>query len=93
LAGKDGDGMAQKAPDYNDEVCSRDHVGEVPKELIESLPMTERHPYKHRCAACAYEAGMNEAQADMAGLMETIKNLNAQVASLTEEAAKLRGTT
>jgi regulator of replication initiation timing len=45
--------------------------------------MTERHPVRHRCAACAYAAGLNEAKQDIADLV-------AQVKALTDENAKLR---
>jgi hypothetical protein len=73
-----------EAPNYNRAICEIDHSGQVPKELIESLPMTEKHPFRHRCAACAYAAGLNEAKQDIADLMAHVK-------TLTEENLKLRG--
>jgi len=72
-----------EAPNYNPEICDIDHAGEVPLAVIESLPMTEAHPFRHRCAGCAYRIGLNEASED-------IKELVAQVKSLTEENEKLR---
>ena len=72
-----------EAPNYNLEICQLDHTGEVPQQLIESLPMTESPPFRHRCSACAYNAGLNEAAED-------VKALVAQVKALTEENAKLR---
>jgi hypothetical protein len=72
-----------EAPNYSTAICEIDHAGQLPRELIESLPMTERHPVRHRCAACAYAAGLNEAKQDIADLV-------AQVKALTDENAKLR---
>lgn len=72
-----------EAPNYNPEICTIDHTGEVPKEVIESLPMTEAHPFRHRCSGCAYAAGLNEASKD-------VKELVAQVKALTEENESLR---
>jgi hypothetical protein len=73
----------EKAPNYSTEICARDHVGELPLELIETLPFTEKHPVRHRCAACAYAAGLNEAAADIGGLV-------AQVRKLTDENERLQ---
>ena|SRR5579862_4758931 len=78
--------MAKKrneAPNYNPRICEIDHAGEVPQELIESLPMTEAHPFRHRCSACAYKAGLNEAAEDIEQLVEQVK-------ALTQENEKLR---
>ena len=72
-----------EAPNYNQEICSIDHTGEIPKEVIESLPMTEAHPFRHRCSACAYAAGLNEASKD-------VKELVAKVKALVDENEKLR---
>lgn len=70
-------------PNYNAEICDIDHAGDVPTAVIESLPKTEAHPFRWRCAGCAYLAGMNEASED-------VKALVAQVKALSEENKKLR---
>jgi hypothetical protein len=46
--------------DDNEEWCKRDHVGL--REVIREIPKTERDDQKqrHRCACCAYEAGIQE---------------------------------
>jgi len=78
-----------EAPNYNTTICEIDHTGHVPKELIESLPMTEKHPFRHRCAACAYAAGLNEAKQDIADLVAQVKAATAENEKLrTELAAK-----
>lgn len=68
---------------YNETICNLSHVGEVPKELLESLPENQGHPVRHRCAACAYIAGLNEAAKDIADLVERIREL-------TEENIRLK---
>ena len=68
---------------YSKEICERDHAGEVPQDLLDSLPENQGHPVRHRCAACAYAAGMNESAAD-------VKQLVDQVKRLTDENAKLK---
>jgi hypothetical protein len=67
------DRWRRTSPNYSKTICEIDHVGEVPKEVIESLPMTEKHPFRHRCAACAYAAGLNEAKDDVARLVAQVK--------------------
>ncbi len=71
------------APSYSQEICTQDHAGQVSKAEIEALPSNETHPFRHRCAGCAYAAGMNEAGGDIAALV-------AQVKQLTDENAGLR---
>jgi hypothetical protein len=70
-------------PHYNDEICDLDHGGDVPKEVIETLPFKEAHPFRHRCAGCAYAAGLSEGAKDIGALAT-------QVRELTEERDKLR---
>jgi outer membrane murein-binding lipoprotein Lpp len=72
--------MGQK---YSKAICERDHTGEVPQHVLDALPENQGHPVRHRCAACAYESGMNEAAED-------IKNLVAQVRQLTQENERLK---
>jgi uncharacterized small protein (DUF1192 family) len=72
-----------EAPKYNDEICQIDHAGEVPQELIETLPFREAHPFRHRCAACAYVAGLSANGTEIA-------KLGARVTALTEENERLR---
>jgi len=72
--------MGQK---YSKEICERDHSGELPQAVLDTLPENQGHPVRHRCAACAYAAGMNEAAADVARLV-------AQIAELTSENGRLR---
>lgn len=75
---------------YSKEVCQHDHVGDVPQAVLDSLPENQGHPVRHRCAACAYAAGLNEAAADVKALMERIKQVNDENARLTAENERLR---
>ena len=68
---------------YSKAICERDHAGEVPQHVLDALPENQGQPVRHRCAACAYEAGMNEAAED-------IKKLVQQVKVLTEENEQLK---
>jgi hypothetical protein len=68
---------------YSEAICARDHTGEVPQHVLDALPENQGHPVRHRCAACAYEAGMNEAAED-------IKNLVVQIRQLTNENERLK---
>ena len=43
-----------------DATCSEDHTGEVPKHVLDALPYSQRGETRHRCAACAYLAGIAE---------------------------------
>lgn len=70
-------------PNYNEAICERNHTGELPQHVLDALPENQGHPVRHRCAACAYEAGMNEAAED-------IKKLVEQVKALTEENTRLK---
>jgi len=72
-----------EAPNYNDEICDIDHSGEVPQSLIESLPFREAHPFRHRCAACAFVEGLSANGIEIA-------KLGQQVKELTEENERLR---
>lgn len=72
--------MAQK---YSKEICTRDHTGEVPQRLLDTLPVNQGAPVRHRCAACAYKAGKLESA-------EQIDKLVAQVEHLRRENARLR---
>ena len=76
--------MGQK---YSKEICERDHAGEIPQHVLDALPENQGHPVRHRCAACAYEAGMNEAAADIAKLVEQVKTLTEENAALRSELA------
>lgn len=69
---------------YNNQICTLDHTGDLPQALLEALPENQGHPVRHRCAACAYLAGMNEAAAD-------IRFLVARVAELERENEALKG--
>jgi hypothetical protein len=72
--------MGQK---YSKVICERDHAGEVPQHVLDALPENQGHPVRHRCAACAYDASMNEAAED-------VKKLVQQVKALTEENERLK---
>lgn len=71
---------------YSRNVCALDHIGDLPQSLLDSLPENQGHPVRHRCAACAYLAGLNECRED-------IQRLVAQIANLHQENARLRGST
>src|SRR5438445_11614927 len=45
---------------YSTELCERDHAGDVPKQVLDALPENQGHPVRHRCAACAYLAGVRD---------------------------------
>lgn len=68
---------------YSKTLCEQDHTGEIPQEVLDSLPENQGHPVRHRCAACAYQAGMNEAAEDVRQLVD-------QVRRLTEENERLK---
>ncbi len=72
--------MAQK---YSKVVCTRDHAGDVPRAVLETLPVNQGHPVRHRCAACAYEAGRLES-------VQEIEKLAAHIEQLTQENRGLR---
>ncbi|MEZ4361601.1 MAG: hypothetical protein R3B48_15550 [Kofleriaceae bacterium] len=72
--------MAQK---YSKEICTLDHTGEVPQHLLDSLPINQGAPVRHRCAACAYKAGKLESA-------QQIDKLVAQVEHLRKENARLK---
>jgi hypothetical protein len=39
--------------------CQKDH-NNVVAEALEDLPPSQRSPQRHKCAACAYERGLQE---------------------------------
>jgi hypothetical protein len=39
--------------------CACDHMGEVP-DALKNLPESQAGPWRHRCAACAYLAGVRD---------------------------------
>jgi hypothetical protein len=78
-----------ESPNYNAEICDIDHVGEVPQVVIESLPFTEAHPFRHRCSGCAYAAGLNAA-IDSIEEPELVKMLRGENAQLRAELADLK---
>lgn len=69
---------------YSRNACSLDHVGDLPQALLDTLPENQGHPVRHRCAACAYLAGLNECREDIRRLVDAI-------ASLRDENARLKG--
>src|SRR5690349_8824537 len=72
--------MAQK---YSKDICTLDHTGEVPQQLLDTLPVNQGAPVRHRCAACAYKAGKLESK-------QELEKLVAQVERLRQENARLR---
>lgn len=77
--------MGQK---YCQVTCERDHVGMVPQHVLDALPENQGHPVRHRCAACAFEAGMNESAEDIKKLVEQIKELMDENKKLKAELAR-----
>jgi hypothetical protein len=71
------------AQTYSKEKCTLDHAGDVPQALLDTLPVNQGHPVRHRCAACAYKAGKLESVQD-------IEKLVAQVNQLRQENKRLR---
>jgi len=60
--------------DDNETWCEKPHVGL--REIVRAIPKTERNDQgqRHRCACCAYEAGVQEGRLRTAKLVnETIK--------------------
>jgi len=41
--------------------CKIDHSGRVPKKIAD-LPESQAGHWRHRCAACAYEAGLADGE-------------------------------
>ncbi len=72
-----------EVPKYSPEICELDHTGELPQELVETLPLNQGHPVRHRCAACAYAAGLQEGAKDAGALAVRVREL-------TEENEQLR---
>ena len=69
-------------------LCNEDHIGDIPKPVLDSLLENQSEPFRHRCAACAYragyEAGLNEAP-DLAKAMgETISALRKENERLSQ---------
>jgi len=79
--------MSQK---YSKEICNRDHTGELPQSVLDALPEYQGHPVRHRCAACAYAAGVKEAAADVGKLTDKINELTTEIERLRAENADLR---
>jgi len=77
--------MVQK---YSKVTCERDHVGEIPQHVLDALPENQGHPVRHRCAACAFEAGMNETAGDIKKLVEQVKALAEENEKLKAELAR-----
>jgi hypothetical protein len=73
---------------YSKAICERDHAGEIPQHILDSLPENQGHPVRHRCAACAYEAGLNEAAEDIQKLVDQVKALTEGNAALKSELAR-----
>lgn len=72
--------MSQK---YSNVICEHDHIGDVPQAVLDSLPENQGSPVRHRCAACAYAAGLKEGARDA-------ETLAIRVRELTEENERLR---
>ncbi len=68
---------------YSKVICERDHTGEIPQHVLDALPENQGHPVRHRCAACAFEVGRNEAA-------EEVRKLAEQLKALTEENTALK---
>lgn len=58
-------------------VCDKPHVGNVPAALGQ-LPESQANFWRHACAACAYELGQSDAQAEIARLRARITELEIQ---------------
>lgn len=41
-------------------VCLEDHIGLVPEERIADLPESQAGAWRHRCAACSYQMGLED---------------------------------
>lgn len=60
------------------EYCDRDHSGEIPKGLFDGLPKSQARDWRHKCAACAYVKGRQDAET---ALRARIAELEAQLRS------------
>lgn len=47
----------------NRHVCEKDHTGDISANTVEriaNLPESQAGPQRHRCAACAYDMGVQD---------------------------------
>lgn len=59
--------------------CQRDHSGEIPKAVIDALPESQRGPWRHACAACAYLLGLQHGEEARERLVKRIRELEARL--------------
>lgn len=78
--------MVRMSIAYSPDVCELDHLGDLPQALLDSLPENQGHPVRHRCAACAYLAGLSEGAADIKRLVERVRELEEANARLSRDA-------
>jgi hypothetical protein len=53
--------MAKPAYKLNSKTCDKEHTGKVPMRRIADLPESQAGAWRHRCAACAYQMGFEDA--------------------------------
>lgn len=63
-------------------ICSTDHTGGSLPASFGNLPESQGGVGRHKCAACAYELGRNEAAAAEERLRERLRELKARVKEL-----------
>jgi hypothetical protein len=61
--------------------CATDHSGKMPA-TFNALPESQGGVGRHKCAACAYELGRNEATATEERLRERVRKLEAELRDL-----------
>ncbi len=57
-------------------ICHRNHVGDLPQSVLDSLPENQGHPVRHLCAGCAYLAGQTTAATDWRARVERLEEEN-----------------
>ena len=50
--------MATSKLKLNHQTCTIDHEAKVPAKAIAALPESQAGSFRHRCAACAYQLGV-----------------------------------
>ncbi len=68
-------------------ICDRDHTGEIPKAVLSALPESQRGPWRHACAACAYLLGIQHGEDGKERLRQRVRDLEARINEM-EQAAK-----
>ncbi len=67
-------------------ICNRDHSGEIPAAVFPALPESQRGPWRHACAACAYLLGVQHGEGGNERLRQRVRDLEARVKEMEKTA-------